>query len=266
MLDPVLFTRIMDEVQRHVAYLTFYFQGEPYLNPHFLDLVQIAESKKVYTATSTNAHYLDEVNARRTVESGLSRLIISVDGATQETYQQYRVGGSLDKVLEGARNVVEWRKKLRSATPFTVFQFLVVKPNEHEMNDMLRIAKEVGVDKVVFKKAQIYDFEHGSPLIPDNPRFSRYVRKPDGSWTLRHKLENRCWKMWHSCVITWDGKVVPCCFDKDAKYVMGDLNSQSLKTIWNNEKYNAFRRQLFQKRDEIDICRNCSEGANVFTG
>ena len=89
-------------------YLVFYFQGEPYLNPQFLDMVKYASGKKIYTATSTNAHYLNEANAKKTIESGLDRLIISIDGTTQDVYQQYRVGGNLEKVLEGARNVVKW--------------------------------------------------------------------------------------------------------------------------------------------------------------
>jgi MoaA/NifB/PqqE/SkfB family radical SAM enzyme len=111
----------------------FYFQGEPFLNPDFLTMVQYAVSKKIYTATSTNAHYLTDAVAKRTVESGLDRLIISIDGTTQETYQQYRVGGRLDKVLQGAANIVKWKKELKSKTPFVVFQFLVVRHNEHQV-------------------------------------------------------------------------------------------------------------------------------------
>ena len=84
--------------------------------------------KKIYTATSTNAHYLNDANARRTVESGLDRLIISIDGTTQDVYSQYRVGGDLEKVLEGAANIVKWKKDLKSKTPFIFFQFLVVRP------------------------------------------------------------------------------------------------------------------------------------------
>lgn len=66
--------------------------------------------KKIYTATSTNAHYLTDENARKTVESGLDRLIISIDGTTQDTYKQYRVGGNIDKVILGAKNIVKWKK------------------------------------------------------------------------------------------------------------------------------------------------------------
>src|SRR6187455_1900369 len=117
MLQNDFFTKTIDQLQKELLYLVFYFQGEPYLNPSFLNMVKYASSKSIYTATSTNAHYLNDANAKRTIESGLDRLIISIDGTTQESYQQYRVGGSLEKVLEGARNIVKWRTQLQSKTP-----------------------------------------------------------------------------------------------------------------------------------------------------
>jgi len=150
MLKKDFFTDTIDQLSKELLYLVFYFQGEPYLNPGFLDMVKYASSKKIYTATSTNAHYLNDENAKRTIESGLDRLIISIDGTTQEVYQQYRVGGRLDKVIEGAKNIVRWKKELKSKTPFVVFQFLVVKPNEHQIEDVKRMAKEIGVDIISF--------------------------------------------------------------------------------------------------------------------
>ena len=95
MLPADLFRKTIDEVASRLWYLIFYFQGEPYLHPQFLELVKYAADKGIYTATSTNAHYLGDDNARRTVDSGLDRLIISLDGTTQDVYQQYRVGGKL---------------------------------------------------------------------------------------------------------------------------------------------------------------------------
>jgi MoaA/NifB/PqqE/SkfB family radical SAM enzyme len=133
MLRKDFFSETIDQLSKDLLYLVFYFQGEPYLNPGFLDMVRYASSKKIYTATSTNAHYLNDENAKRTIESGLDRLIISIDGTTQEVYEQYRVGGKLDKVLEGTKNIVRWKKELKSRTPFIIFQFLVVKPNEHQV-------------------------------------------------------------------------------------------------------------------------------------
>jgi radical SAM protein with 4Fe4S-binding SPASM domain len=265
MLEPMLFEKIIDEQKDTLVYLTFYFQGEPYLNSNFLKMVKIASEKGIYTGTSTNAHYLHDENAKKTVESGLDRLIISIDGTTQETYQQYRIGGKLDKVLEGTKNIVEWKKKLKSKTPYLIFQYLVVKPNEHQIEDAKKLAKEMGVDEIKFKTAQVYDYEHGNPLIPDNPKYSRYQKLKDGTYTIKNLLLNHCWKMWHSCVITWDGKIVPCCFDKDAQHTLGSVADHSFKEIWKGTSYQNFRSSLLRSRKEIDICSNCSEGTKVFS-
>lgn len=263
MLEPTFYKKVINEIYRHTHYLTFYFQGEPYLNKGFLDMVKLASKKKIYTSTSTNAHYFDEATAKKTIESGLDRLIISLDGTIQETYEQYRIGGDLNKVIEGTKRVIRWKKELGSKTPYIRFQFLVVKPNEHQIEDALKLGKELGVDDVVFKTAQIYDYKDGSPLIPDNDNYSRY-KKTAGGYVLKNKLLNQCWRMWQSCVITWDGKVVPCCFDKDAKYQLGNLNQRSLKDIWKSDGYKNFRKSILKGRSQIDICKNCTEGTKVF--
>jgi len=264
MLEPTFFKSTIDTVYKELLYLTFYFQGEPYLNPNFLEMVKYASEKGIYTSTSTNAHYLNEEQSAKTVESKLDRLIISIDGTTQETYEQYRIGGSLQKVIDGTKHIIAAKKRLKSKTPHIVFQFLVVKPNEHQLNDVQLLAKELGVDEVVFKTAQVYNFENGNPLIPDNIKYSRYKKNSDGTYSIKNKLLNQCWRMWSSCVVTWDGVVVPCCFDKDAKHQLGDLKHQSFKELWNSDKYQNFRQSILKSRQEIDICKNCSEGTKVW--
>ena len=258
------YKKLIDEIYRHTFYLTFYFQGEPFINPQFLDMVRYASDKRMYTATSTNAHFLDDENAKKTIESGLDRLIISIDGTTQETYEQYRIGGSIDKVINGTKNIVKWKKQLKSKTPHIIFQFLVVKPNEHQINDVYLLAKRLGVNEVKLKTAQVYDYKNGNPLIPSIEKYSRYRKRPDNTYEIKNALGNNCWKLWHSCVVTWDGKVIPCCFDKDANHQLGELESNSFTTIWKGDAYNAFRKQLFKGRNEIDICKNCSEGTRVW--
>jgi radical SAM protein with 4Fe4S-binding SPASM domain len=264
MLQEQLFEKVIDELAPTLTYLTFYFQGEPYLNTQFLSMVSYANKKNIYTATSTNAHYLDDDKARQTVLSGLDRLIISIDGTTQETYEQYRVGGHIDKVIAGTKKIIEWKQKLKSATPHVIFQFLVVKPNEHQIDDVKKLAKSLGVDQVVFKTAQLYDYKHGSPLLPTKSEFARYQLLADGTYAIKNKLENHCWKMWHSCVITWDGSVVPCCFDKDAHHQLGNVMELSFKEVWKSVGYKSFRASLIRSRKEIDICKNCTEGTKVF--
>lgn len=264
MLQKDLFKQSIDQLKDKLLYLTFYFQGEPYLHPDFLEMVRYASAQKIYTATSTNGHYLTEAAARRTVESGLDRLIISIDGTTQETYQSYRVGGKLEKVLEGTRQIIRWKKELKSTKPYIVFQFLVVKPNQHQIEDVKKLAKELGVDSVGFKTAQIYDYENGSPLIPTIDRYSRYRSNADGTFSIKNQLLNHCWKMWHSCVITWDGLVVPCCFDKDAEHRLGSLQQNSFKEIWKGADYQHFRAAVLRSRSEIEMCKNCTEGTQVW--
>lgn len=264
MLTLTDFQQTVDQLHKDLIYLLMYFQGEPYLNKDFLDMAKYSASKGIYTATSTNAHYLTDENARKTVESGIQEVLISIDGTTQEVYEQYRVGGKLEKVLEGVENLVKWRKELKSRTPFILIQFLVVKPNEHQIPDVQALGKSLGVDKVVLKTAQIYDFEKGNPLIPHNDKYSRYKSDGKGNYAIKNSLKNQCWKMWMGSEITWDGRVLPCCFDKDAQYEMGKLPEKPFSAIWNGPAYQQFRSQLLQSRAEIDICRNCSEGTEIW--
>ena len=258
------FTKTIDEIAQELLYLIFYFQGEPYINPKFLDMVKYASDKGIYTITSTNGHFLNKNNAIKTIESGLDRMIISVDGTTQETYESYRIGGKLDVVLQGARNMVKWKKEMNSKTPHLIFQFLVVKPNEHQIDEIYKIAEEIGVDEVKLKTAQVYDYEDGNELIPTISKYSRYKKTATGKYKVKHNLDNHCWKLWHACVITWDGLVVPCCFDKDALHKLGDLKKMSFKELWQAKPYQNFRSLLLGGRDKIDICKNCTEGCKVW--
>ena len=265
MLKKDFFRKTIDDIYKELTYLIFYFQGEPYLNTEFLDMVKYATGKGIYTATSTNAHYLNDANAKRTVESGLDRLIISIDGTTQDVYKQYRVGGKLDKVIEGAKNIVKWKKELKSKTPFVFFQFLVVKHNEHQIDEIKQLAKDIGVDQVRFKTAQVYDYENDpNQLIPTIEKYSRYRKGKDGRMKSKSGLANHCWKLWQGNVISWDGLVVPCCFDKDAAHRLGNLQTQSYKEVWNNDNYKQFRKEIMTSRKNIDICANCSEGLKVW--
>lgn len=254
----------LSQVADSVFYINYYFQGEPFLHPQFLDLIKEAKRKKIYTATSTNAHFIDEKKAHEIVESGLDRLIISIDGLTQETYESYRIHGKLEKVITGSKALVKAKKEAQSTTPHLIFQFLVVKANEHQITEVQELATEIGIDEVRFKTAQVYDYENGNELIPDNEAYSRYVKQKDGTYRFKYKGGNSCWRMWSSSVLTWDGQVVPCCFDKDAHHTLGSLQDQSFETIWKSPAYRSFRNSVLQDRNSIEICTNCSEGAKVW--
>jgi len=263
MMELSTFQKIIDELHKDLAYLILYFQGEPYLNPSFHEAIQYANDKKIYTVTSTNAHYLNKANAQETLKSGLSRIIVSMDGTDQGSYEKYRIGGKLDQVIEGIENLVAAKKALKTHAPFIILQFLLFKHNTHQIPEVRKLARKLGVDKLEFKTAQVYDFDLGSELIPEISQYSRYTKTEDETFKIKNDHLNKCWKMWHSCVMTWDGNIVPCCFDKDAKYTMGNIHEQSFAEIWNGDSYQDFRSNLFSNRKDIDICRNCTEGLKV---
>ena len=263
-LNLELHEKMLQQVHKSVFYINYYFQGEPFLNPKFLSFIRQAKQYNIYTATSTNAHFIDQKKAEEIVQSGLDRLIISIDGLTQETYQNYRVNGKLEKVIAASNCLIKAKKQAKSNTPFLIFQFLAVAPNEHEIPEIYQLGKSLGIDEVRIKTAQLYDYQNGNPLMPKIEKYARYKQQKDGTYKLKYKTGNHCWRMWSGSVLTWDGKVVPCCFDKDAQHILGSLETTSFQEIWGNTNYQAMRGAILTKRNEIDICKNCSEGAKVW--
>lgn len=271
-MDFELFCKSIDAFSPELFYLNLYFQGEPYLHPDFFKMIQYAKMKNIFVMTSTNGHFLDKESAIQTVDSGLDKLIISVDGIDQNTYQKYRIGGKLTIVQQGIRNLVQAKKEKNSKTPLVIIQFIVFAHNENQMEEFKKEFESYGVDDIVFKSAQIYEPEKNQEWLPQKQKFSRYRR--DGQLsvsTIQNSFHlnipsnrNYCWKSWHSSVITWDGKVLPCCFDKDAKHEMGNLFSENLETILDSKNYSNFRKKILNSRESIDICRNCSEGLKVW--
>ena len=179
-------------------------------------------------------------------------------GITQESYSKYRIGGDLTEVEDGINNLILWKKKLKRKQPYIILQFLVLSSNEHQIREARRKAKEWGV-QIVFKSPQIMHMDKNEFLIPKNKKYSRYQVSTEGRISIKSKLPNRCFRMWSGAVITWDGKVLPCCFDKDADHELGNLKNDSLQNIW-NEKHNIFRKKILTSRKDIEMCRNCTEG------
>lgn len=253
------FRNILDRLSPELLYLTLYFQGEPLLNPHFIEMVSLARSRGVFVATSTNGHFLDSEKSAEIVQSRLNHLIISVDGLDQATYEKYRVNGNLSKVLEGIEILLAARRKANSRFPFIEIQFIVMSHNEHQIPEMKEFANRTGIDRLSFKTAQVYNFNSESSIIPTLSEKSRYRQNLQGEWVPSKKLRNHCHRIWSSIVVTWDGNVVPCCYDKDAIHKSGNLLEEPISIVWKNQKNNLFRRQVLRDRSMTEICRNCGE-------
>jgi len=256
--------KLIDELANKLISIYFYFQGEPFINPDLLEMIKYAHNKKIYTVTSSNGHFFNNNIAKKTVLSGLDKLIISIDGTTQEIYENYRVNGSLEKVINGVENIIHWKKQLKSNSPEVILQFLVTAKNEHQIPTLKKLGETLGVNKVKLKTIQVYDYKGGNNLIPKNEKYSRYKQIKKGTYKLKNKLTNSCWRMWSSSVSTHDGRIVPCCFDKDAQHQLGQIKDNDFNSIWNNKHYNNFRKNILANRKAIDICQNCTEGTKVW--
>lgn len=256
--DPELFRALLDRCADRLHTVQFFFQGEPLLNPHLPELIAEASRRGIVTVVSTNAQLLDRSLALSLAQAGLHRLIVSVDGLTQESYASYRIGGSLDKALRGLRYMAE-AKRLTGSRMCIELQCLRLRTNQHEWKRFTKEYRSLGADLLVFKTAQLADFGQSGIFLPDNLRYGRYILRPDGTWRRRKPYRNRCRRIWSGCVVDAQGRVLPCCFDKDASFCFGSLHETDLLSLWHSPQADAFRHSLITARSSIPMCANCTE-------
>jgi radical SAM protein with 4Fe4S-binding SPASM domain len=249
-----LFEKAESELRPFLYNMNLYFQGEPMMHPEFFRILE--RCRGINTTLSTNGHFLTRDNAEKIVLSGLRRIIISLDGMDQPTYSAYRINGDFEKVVEGISNISAARQKNSSRLKM-IIQFLVSSRNEHQIENARKFATGCGA-VLRLKTMQIISGNHAA-WLPAGERYSRYRR--DGSRYITKKIySGRCLRVWYNPVITWDGKVVPCCYDKNADYIMGDLTRNSFREIWQGKEFRKFRESVMSGRNNFEICRNCISG------
>ena len=245
-----LWERVLSQIKDSAWVVQFYFQGEPLLNKDLPLMIREAHDAGLYTIVSTNAQAMTPELANALVAAGLDRIIISMDGLTQESYSAYRVGGSLDQCKAALR----WLQEAKSAGLTIELQVLRLRSNEHEWRAFRKEYKTLGADRLVFKTAQLYDYRHGHPLMPSEPRYRRYEQHADGLW-YRKPLGKGCFRVWSGVVIAANGDVLPCCYDKDHAHAYGNLRTASLRDLFSGPKAQAFRAQALLQTPQI--CQEC---------
>lgn len=263
-LDWGVYERVVDELAPHAFMVLLWNQGESFLHPRFFDMVRRASDAGLWVYASTNGHYLEEPD--KVVESGLGTLLVSVDGASAETYEAYRRSGNFEQVIAGLKALTAAKKRLGRATPVIHLQFIVMKHNEHEIEEIDRLARECGVDRLTLKTVQIYDDADIDVWLPDDLSQSRYSVVEDESgrhFSMKHGFPDRCSRLWNQPVVNAGGEVAVCCFDKDSDFAMGASGERPFREIWTSRKYMAFRKALLKDRGQFEMCRNCGEGVKL---
>lgn len=251
-----MFRDVLSQIRSGCHTIQFYFQGEPLLNSALPEMVKMAHGVGLFTVVSTNAQVLDNSMARRLVGAGLSRVIVSIDGFREESYGAYRVGGSLQRALDGLRYLHEAREEYGSHICIEL-QVLRLSSNESEWGWIRKHYKSLGATRLVFKTAQLYDYRHGHVLMPSEERYSRYRKGSDEEYHLHRRKQRSCYRLWSGCVITAEGEVLPCCYDKHVQYTFGNITRESLRTLWHSDKADGFRRAVVTNKEDIGMCQEC---------
>ena len=252
------FKAIMDRIHPHTNHLIFYFMGEPFLNRDAYQMLSYAKGKNIFVSTCTNGHF---INAEALLESEIDEINFQIGGVVQETHEVYRVGGNLDRTFENVREIVRRRKESNGKFKTRIILgFIVMKHNEKEIGEIQKIGQEIGVDEVQIINPCVRTIEQAYEMLPINRKFWIYDEATLKQGRLIHKNRprNKCWWLWHSTVITWNGDVLPCCRDPQSEFIMGNIFEADLREIWNNSKYLAFRKKILKGQASVPMCDLCS--------
>ncbi|MFP4058080.1 MAG: radical SAM/SPASM domain-containing protein [Candidatus Brocadiia bacterium] len=258
-----LYKQVIDEIGGTLIDVNVSNYGEPMMHQDLPEMIAYAKAAGARVGIGCNAHFITDESARALVESGLDGVYISFDGCDQEAYATYRVRGDFAKVVEGVKTLLAQREALGRHNPFVELQFLVMRHNEHQVDEFRRMADELGADRRIIKPVSfnVADWDDEATratfadFFPSDPRYQVYRREGD-AWRWKRDELDFCTAPWRSLVVLADGSIVPCCRDPRGRYTMGNV-ADGVVQVWNNAKFRAFRRNLVERREKMPICNVC---------
>lgn len=257
------FKKISNMLPRSIKEVQLHFAGESVLNNDLPEMIKIIKSKSVKTILSSNGTLPFE-KYEKIISAGLDQLIISFDGATKEIYEQYRKGGNFETVVDN----IEKMAKLPERKTELVIQFIVMKNNEHQIEEMKNLAKKLGADVLWLKSASLNIgssevlekniIDNAKKFLPENQKYSRYVLRED---KLVYKDRPLSCPWIFRTVILWNGDVSVCCTDLEGEVIIGNvLKEGSFDKVWRSKKYDNVRKLILSR--QLKICKNCNIGDN----
>lgn len=234
--------------------------GEIFLNPRLLDILRVAHARGV-TVQAVNGVNLNSVRdevLEGVVKYGLTAITCSIDGASQATYQRYRVRGNFERVINNVRRLNHWKRHYGSDKPLLRWQFVVFGHNEHELDTARLMAAELGM---AFVPKLSWDEELSPPVD------AAKVREATGGYASRSEFRARngtdymrmiCHQLWDSPQINWDGKVLGCCRNTWAEFG-GNAFRDGLVASLNGDTMMHARQMLLgraEPRDDVP-CTTC---------
>lgn len=229
--DVDLYEKTIKEIGLYTYLMTIHGWGEPLFNKKLPDIIRLAHEHKIFTVVTTNVSLLTSELSREIISAKLDYLVLSIDGASQESYEKYRYGGNFETVMNNLKELISLKKELHSSIPYVEWQFIVFKHNEHEIKAAKKMACKLGVDNIIFMPAYTEDKAFDASD-------KKYHLPKDSPLAKR----NDCKHLWSTLSFHWNGNVVPCCYDYNGRISYGNLVNDNFNQIWNNNRFQESRK------------------------
>jgi len=246
-MDFALYKRIIDEISEYASAVTLAISGESLLHPDFFKMIEYASSNGTKVLLNTNATLLSKENADLLLDSGLSEVSFAFDGIKKSMYEKARVGANYEKTLNNILYFLKQKKDKKIKLPYSILSILeleIENYSEEEKTAFLRPFDGL-IDEIRLREVSTW----GS-TFKDTDEFS---------YRDNSNVYGPCSRLWSTTCITWDGDVVPCVYNANHEYVIGNIKNDKLENIWNNERMINLRRSMIDG-DYLDIsplCENC---------
>ena len=240
--------------------------GEIFMNPDLIKIMEYAYKNgvKLSVTNGVNLNYLTDEQAEALVKYQIDTVTVSIDGASQKTYEIYRVGGNYKKVLNNVKKIIKYKKKYKSQFPYLNWKFIVFGHNEHEIIKAKKEAKKLGVDEIIF------DMNWDKTYSPIKD--AEFVKKETGidaldintspTVQLKEYLEGKvewyfCRDLWEP-QINWDGQILGCCANYKSNFG-GNAFEDGLLNALNNPKMIYAKNMVTNKAPHIQglPCSDC---------
>jgi radical SAM protein with 4Fe4S-binding SPASM domain len=245
--------KIFDKFGPYLKEILLFNWGEPFLNKDIIEIMSYAKKYNLFLVVSSNMNFeLSYENACKIVDSGLDKFIASIDGVSQQSYEIYRKKGDVSLAFDNLKMLIKAKRDKQSKAPQILWQYLVFKHNEHEIEDAKKLAREIGVDRLEFSKPWC-----PTEWVSTIEQYSNYVvNKTDKEYKQK---EDYCNWLWNSLVINSNGSVSPCCSVEDEKEDFGNIFGQSFFNLYNNKEFRVARQYNKNRRETAhkNRCTTC---------
>jgi len=244
-----LYKKIIDGGKNFFTSAVLCLAGEPLLHKDLTEMVRYAKENGIDTMISTNGTVMTKKTSEKILRAGLNWINFSFDGCSKEIYEKVRVGADFEKTIGNIVDFLKIKKKLNAKTK-TEIQILVMDEKGQKDFD-----KNISKFKENFKGLPLDNIQVRQPSTWGSVFYGtkKYRYKKLGS------VYSPCSYLWSSMHFLWDGTVVACTTDFWGKNALGKFPEQSIKEIWNSEKFRNFRKAMREKKysNYFECCDKC---------